>query len=169
MTNQEPSGSQRRTHEGSTGPPDTERTCVIIKPHAVGQREKILRIYRMQGVAHSRWRVLTPSREVVEEHYDEHRAAEHFPTTVMSLCGRLIVLEFKGPDVIRRIRELNGATDPGKAAQGTIRQLFGGVLPFNAVHASSDREAAERELELWFDREKVVDTEPEADLPQLEA
>lgn len=143
-----------------------EQTLVIIKPHAVKHKDAILRIYQDNGFKPMRWRTLTPSRSVVEEHYAEHKEASHFPTTVQSLCGRLLVFEFKGPDAIARIRALNGKTNPAEAAEGTIRKLFGGNLPFNAVHASSDSDAANRELQLWFDRSRARDTEPDKDIAE---
>lgn len=166
MSERQPEGQglQQPENELQGSSDSEERTLVIIKPHAVKNREEIMRVYRSHGITHTRWRVLTPTQEVVEEHYAEHRGKDHFPTTVRSLCDRLIVYEFKGPNVIERVRQINGATNPSEAAEGTIRRQFGGELPFNAVHASSDREAAQRELELWFDRAKVVDTEPGAGL-----
>jgi nucleoside-diphosphate kinase len=72
-----------------------------------------------------------------------------------SLCsfmssGPIVVLALEGEDAIKRHRDLMGATDPAKAAEGTLRKAFGTHIEHNAVHGSDSPETAQFELGFFF-------------------
>ena len=64
--------------------------------------------------------------------------------------GPVVVLVLEGEDAIKRHRDLMGATDPAKAANGTIRKAFGTHIEHNAVHGSDSAETAQFELAYFF-------------------
>lgn len=132
-----------------------ERTLVLIKPDAMaleGAKEEIRKMYLHSGLRVSRHRELDHvPREVIEEHYVDHRGREYFEDTVQFMCsGKIYAMEIIGPDAIARVRRINGATDPIDAAEGTVRRRFAASKSRNAVHASDSPESARRELDLWF-------------------
>lgn len=132
-----------------------ERTLVLIKPDAMaleGAKEEIRKMYLHSGLRVSRHRELDHvPREVIEEHYADHRGREYFEDTVQFMCsGKIYAMEIIGPDAIARVRRINGATDPIDAAEGTVRRRFAASKSRNAVHASDSPESARRELDLWF-------------------
>jgi len=65
--------------------------------------------------------------------------------------GPVVGICIEGEDIVKRIRDFIGATDPKKAAPGTIRALYGTDISHNAVHASDSPENAERELKFFFE------------------
>ena len=90
-------------------------------------------------------------REVAEHHYDEHRAKPFFGELVDFITsGHVVVAKVTGPDAIAVLRNLMGATDPAKAATGTIRGDYGTVMLENLVHGSDSPESAARELAMFF-------------------
>ena len=91
------------------------------------------------------------SRAQAEEFYSIHRGKDFFPGLVEFITsGPLVAVRVEGDDVLHRVREFIGVTDPGKAAPGSIRADFGTSVRTNAVHASNPEEDVRRELELFF-------------------
>ena len=130
-----------------------EKTLVLIKPRVIkrGLLGKIITIYEDKGLEITRIRMARPSKEMLEEHYAEHKGKPFFPELIEYMsCGPVCAMELQGEDVIRVVRKLNGATDPLKAEAGTIRARFAISKSVNAVHASDSVESANRELEIWF-------------------
>jgi nucleoside-diphosphate kinase len=81
--------------------------------------------------------------------YEEHaRFMTSGPSMAMLLCCDMPFVD--GPTACQQLRKMVGSTDPRKAEQGTIRQLYGTDLPRNAVHASDSTEAVKREAPLFF-------------------
>ena len=86
-----------------------------------------------------------------EGFYGIHRGKEFFAGLVEFITsGPLVAVRLEGEDVCRRVREFIGATDPGRAAPGTIRADFGTSVRTNAVHASNPVEDVRGELEFFF-------------------
>ena len=97
-------------------------------------------------------------REVIEEHYGEHRDKPFFPNVVgFMTSGPVCALALEGPEAISVCRKLIGQPQSREADPGTIRGDLGISRQFNLVHGSDSAESAERELALWFSGEELVD------------
>jgi nucleoside-diphosphate kinase len=130
-----------------------ERTLVLIKPDAVERRliGQIIAIYERKGLEIAALKMLTPSREIAETHYLEHKEKPFFKELVAFLTrGKLCALIIEGDNAIKTVRKINGATDPSEAETGTIRGLFALSKSENMVHASDSAESAAREIKIWF-------------------
>lgn len=126
---------------------------MLIKPDAVRQRRIGEVIGRLESAGLSITGVLMRllSRREAEEFYAIHRGKEFFAGLVEFITsGPLVALRLEGENVCPRVRELVGATDPAKAAPGTIRADFGTSVSSNAVHASNPDEDVGRELAFFF-------------------
>ena len=135
----------------------TESTLVLIKPDGVARNligEIISRI-EAKGYVVADIKALTPSRELLVEHYAEHEGKPFFEPLVEFMgSGRVVAMRVEGHRVIEGFRSLSGATDPTVAAPGTIRgdlgRDWGLKVQQNLVHGSDSVESATRELALWF-------------------
>ena len=131
-----------------------ERTLVLIKPDAVHMRVvgNIISKYEDKMLDISHIKILIPDRELLEQHYNEHRNKDFFPELIEFMSGgRVVAMVLEGDNVVSEVREINGDTNPNKAVENTIRNLYGTDLTFNAVHGSDSTESAEREISLWFE------------------
>jgi nucleoside-diphosphate kinase len=130
-----------------------ERTFAIIKPDAVkkGHAGRILARIEEAGFRVFGMRMLHMSKKEAEGFYDVHRERPFFGglTDFMS-SGPCIVMCLEAPDAIRKWRDLMGATDPAKAADGTLRKEFGASIDNNATHGSDAPETARFELGYFF-------------------
>ncbi len=105
---------------------------------------------KMLDISHIK--ILIPDKELLEQHYAEHRSKDFFPELIEFMSGgRVVAMVLEGDKVISEVRKINGDTNPNKAAENTIRNLYGTDLTFNAVHGSDSYESAEREISLWFE------------------
>lgn len=130
-----------------------ERTLVLLKPDAVERRlvGRLIGIYEEKGLAITALKMVKPSRELVETHYDEHKEKPFFQELVVYLTrGTVVALVIEGENVIKMVRKINGATDPAAAEAGTIRGQFALTKTENLVHASDSSLSAEREIKIWF-------------------
>lgn len=130
-----------------------EKTLVIIKPDAVERHliGKIISKYEEEGLDVIKLEMETATKEKTEEHYGEHREKPFFEELTESFIGKRIVLMIlEGENAVEKVRKINGATNPDKAEEGTIRKLFAGSLTENSVHASDSPENFKREEEIWF-------------------
>ena len=130
-----------------------ERTLTIIKPDAVaadhvGDIIKILEASNFKIIAA---RLVHLSKKEAEGFYVVHRGKPFFEslTTFMS-SGRALVMVLEGENVIARLREVMGATNPAHAAPGTIRKLYATNVERNAVHGSDAPETAAFEIGYFF-------------------
>jgi nucleoside-diphosphate kinase len=126
---------------------------LLIKPDAVRQRhvgDIIARLERagfdISGIA-----MRHLSRTQAEDFYSIHRGKDFFSGLVdFMVSGPLVAMWLEGENVCRRVRDFTGATDPAKAAPGTIRADFGSSVRTNAVHASNPDEDVGREVDFFF-------------------
>lgn len=130
-----------------------ETTLVLIKPGGV-QRSLIGEIIRRIEARNLRvvgLALVQAERSIVEEHYAEHKGKGFYESVVSYLVSAPIVaLAVQGENSIKAIRAMMGATNPIDATPGTVRGDLALSVEDNLVHSSSDPEAAERELKLWF-------------------
>ena len=131
----------------------TEQTLAIIKPDA-GKKDAIGDIisrYEKAGLKPVALRMMRMSKPVAEGFYAVHRERPFFDSlTTFMASGPVVVLVLEGKDAVKRNRELMGATDPAKAAPGTIRAAHGTNIEFNAVHGSDSPESARAEITYFF-------------------
>lgn len=137
-----------------------ERTLAIIKPDAVkrGLSGEILRQIEAKSFTVRGLKMLHLTRGQAERFYEVHKARPFFD----SLCrymssGPVIVALLEGERAIERWRELMGATDPAKAAAGTLRKQFGANIEQNVVHGSDGPETAAREISFFFGELELAD------------
>ena len=130
-----------------------ERTLAIIKPDAVGSRLSGRIIQRIEdaGFQIRAMRMLRLSSREAEGFYAVHRERPFFASlTKFMSSGPVVVLALEADDAIRKWRNLMGATDPGKAEEGTLRKEFGRSIENNATHGSDAPETAAFELSYFF-------------------
>jgi len=130
-----------------------ERTLTIIKPDAVaaGHAGDIIKIFEENGLKIVAARLVNLTKKEAEAFYAVHRGKPFFDslTTFMS-SGRALVMVLEGDQVISRVREVMGATNPAHAAHGTIRKLYATDIEHNAVHGSDAPETAAYEIGYFF-------------------
>ncbi len=130
-----------------------QRTFAIIKPDAVRKQAagQILTRIESAGFTLRAMRMIHMSKAEAEGFYHVHREKPFFGglTDFMS-SGPCIVMCLEAPDAIKRWRDLMGATDPAKAAPGTLRKDFGASIDNNATHGSDAPETAAFELGYFF-------------------
>lgn len=134
--------------------PDVERTLIIVKPDGVQRAlvgEIIGRLER-RGLKLVALRFMTVERSLAEEHYAEHQGKGFYDGLVSYIMsGPVVAGVFEGVGAIGAVRSTVGATNPAKAAPGTIRGDLGIEIARNLIHASDEQPgSAEREVKLWF-------------------
>ncbi len=130
-----------------------ERTLSIIKPDAVANNVigQILTRFEGAGLKVVAARMLQLSHRDAEGFYAVHRERPFFKDLVdFMTSGPVLVHVLEGRDAIQKNRDLMGATDPRKAAQGTIRADFAQSIDANAVHGSDGAETAMLEIAYFF-------------------
>lgn len=131
----------------------TERTFSIIKPDAVkaGSAGGILARIEKDGFKIVGLRLRHLTREEAEGFYHVHRSRPFFGSlTEFMSGGPCITMVLERENAIARLRELMGATDPAKAAAGTIRKDFAASIEANAIHGSDAPETAVFEIGYFF-------------------
>jgi nucleoside-diphosphate kinase len=130
-----------------------ERTLSIIKPDAVKKNAigRILARFEAAGLRIIAARMMLLSRTEAEGFYAVHRERPFFRDLVAFMTsGPVLVQVLEGESAIARNRELMGATDPKKAARGTIRADFADSIDANAVHGSDSLDTAQTEIAYFF-------------------
>ncbi|MCK9903537.1 MULTISPECIES: nucleoside-diphosphate kinase [Parafrankia] len=130
-----------------------ERTLILVKPDGVSRGlvgEVIGRLER-KGLKIVALQLRTLERSVAETHYGEHSSKPFFGELVDFITsGPLVALVAEGPRATEAARGLIGATDPVKAAPGSLRGDFALEIGENLVHGSDSPESAKREIDLFF-------------------
>ena len=130
-----------------------ERTLSIIKPDAVAKNATgaILQRFEQAGLRLIAARMKRLSRAEAEGFYAVHRERPFFKALVeFMISGPVMIQVLEGDGAVLRNRELMGATDPKKAAPGTIRADFADSIDANAVHGSDSLENAAIEIAYFF-------------------
>jgi nucleoside-diphosphate kinase len=130
-----------------------ERTLSIIKPDAVAKNVtgQIISRFEQAGLQVIAARMMQLSEKTAGEFYAVHKARPFFKDLVNFMkSGPVLVMVLEGENVILKNRELMGATDPKKAAPGTIRADFADSIDANAVHGSDAPETAAQEIAFFF-------------------
>jgi nucleoside-diphosphate kinase len=136
-----------------------ERTFSILKPDATernltGAINAAIEKAGLRIVAQKRMRI---SREQAEKFYSVHRERPFFRELVdFMISGPVVVQVLEGDSAIAKYREVMGATDPAKAATGTIRKLYARSIGENSVHGSDAPDTAVREIAQFFSENEIV-------------
>jgi nucleoside-diphosphate kinase len=136
-----------------------ERTLAIIKPDAMHRRlaGDIIKRIEASGLEIRALKLMHLTLAQAAAFYEVHKARPFYS----SLCeymssGPVLIAVLTGEGAIARWRDLMGATDPAKAAAGTIRKDFGENIEQNAVHGSDAPETAAREISFFFSALEIV-------------
>jgi nucleoside-diphosphate kinase len=136
-----------------------ERTFSIIKPDATarnltGAINAMIEQAGLRVVAQKRLRI---SREEAETFYAVHRQRPFFRELVeFMISGPVVVQVLEGENAIAKYRDIMGATDPAKAAPGTIRKVHARSIGENSVHGSDAPETAVKEIAQFFSGNEIV-------------
>jgi nucleoside-diphosphate kinase len=133
-----------------------QQTLVLIKDDIMRREDdawiSIIKIYESFGLKITKRKILHPmTLQQAEELYEEHKD-QYFYIPLIDFMTKGITLTFvlEGEDAIQKVRKINGNTNPAQADEGTIRKRFGTNNRENAVHASFDEKASERERSIFF-------------------
>ena len=136
-----------------------ERTFSIIKPDATvrnitGAINAMIEQAGLRIVAQKRVRI---TREQAERFYGVHRERPFFGELVSFMTsGPVVVQVLEGENAIAKYRDVMGATDPSKAAPGTIRKVHAKSIGENSVHGSDAPETAVKEIAQFFSGNEIV-------------
>lgn len=136
-----------------------ETTFSIIKPNAVKKNVMgdIIAQFEKEGLTIAGAKLTVLSRKKCEEFYAEHKERPFFGELVdFMTSGPVMLMALHGENAVMKNRDIMGATDPKKAASGTIRAKHGDSVGENAVHGSDSPASAERELSLFFEKSELV-------------
>ncbi len=143
-----------------------EKTLVLVKPDGVqrGLIGTVIGRIESKGLKIVGLKLIHVSEELAKEHYGEHVARPFFGDLVSFITSSPVVaLAVEGDNAVSVVRTLMGGTNPQEADPGTIRGDFGMTIGMNLVHGSDSVESAERELNLFFDKNEVLDYVREID------
>ena len=139
-----------------------ERTLSIVKPDGVSADliGEVYRRFERAGLAVIAARMLQLSQREAEAFYAVHRERAFFPELVRYMSsGPVMVQVLEGENAVARSRDIMGATDPKKAAPGSIRADFAESIERNVVHGSDAAETAAHEIAFFF---SVTELHPRA-------
>jgi nucleoside-diphosphate kinase len=131
----------------------TQRTLCIIKPDAVERRQQGAILQRLldEGFRVLAMRQALITRPQIEGFYAVHRERPFFNELCTFMTrGPVILLALEREDAVQHLRNVIGATDPAKAAAGTVRKLYGANVGENAVHGSDSDENGRIECGYYF-------------------
>jgi nucleoside-diphosphate kinase len=130
-----------------------QKTLSIIKPDGVEKKliGEVVKIFESEGIRIAAMKMKRLSKAEAEGFYYVHSERPFFPELVEFMTsGPVVIMVLEAGDVIKRNRELMGATDPSEAAAGTIRARWAGSKQNNIVHGSDSEESAKFEISYFF-------------------
>jgi nucleoside-diphosphate kinase len=131
----------------------------MVKPDGVrrGLVGEVIRRFEQKSLHLVAMKLMEITPELAAQHYAEHREKPFYQELITFITsGPVVAMVFAGRDAVQVARTLMGATDPVKAAPGTIRGDFGLEITQNVVHGSDSPASAEREIQLYFRPEELV-------------
>ncbi len=135
-----------------------ERTLVVVKPDGVqrGLIGEILRRFEERGLKVVGVKMLQVGRDMAEEHYAVHKGKFFYEGLVSYITsGPVVAMVLEGPEAIKAVRLMVGATRPYESAPGSIRGDLALTGLRNLIHASDAPDTAKSEVELWFKPEEL--------------
>lgn len=136
-----------------------EKTFILVKPDGVqrGLIGEIVSRLEKRGLKLVAAKFLQVPISLAEKHYGIHKGKPFYEGLIKYITSApVMAMIFEGENAVTAVRQTMGATDPLKAAPGTIRHDFASKISRNLTHASDSVETAELEIALWFNSEEVV-------------
>lgn len=136
-----------------------EQTLVIVKPDAVAKDliGEVIRRFEAEGLVVCGLKMVWLAQKEAEGFYQVHRRQPFFDSlTRFMTSGPCVAMVLEGEEAIRRVRTLMGATDPLKAAEGTLRRDFAASIEKNVVHGSDSAASAAIEIPYFFCRLEIL-------------
>ena len=130
-----------------------ETTLSIVKPDGFGKHlvGRVIQMYEDAGLDLVAMQRLELTREKAEGFYAVHKERPFFGELIEFMTsGPAVVMAWRGEGAIDKVREINGATNPAEAAEGTIRALWGDNIQNNIVHGSDAPETSKFEVNYFF-------------------
>jgi nucleoside-diphosphate kinase len=140
------------------------KTLAIIKPDAVKDNKvgEIIALITKAGFKIKAIKMVRLTRTSAEGFYEIHRERSFFGELIDYMTsGPCVPIALEKENAVEDYRNLIGATDPAKAAEGTIRKLYARSIQFNAVHGSDSDANAEKEIAHFFSRKELLENYPE--------
>ena len=136
-----------------------ERTFVLVKPDGVqrGLVGEIITRFEKRGLKLIAAKFLQVDLELAEKHYAVHKGKPFYEGLINYLTSApVMAMVWEGPNAIAAARQTMGATKPTEAAPGSIRHDFGLEVGRNLTHGSDTPENSEKEINLWFSENEIV-------------
>ena len=136
-----------------------QRTLVIVKPDGVqrGLAGEIISRFERRGLRIAALKLMQISLELAQRHYAVHKGKPFYePLLQYITSGPVVVMVLEGKDAIEIVRRTMGATNPAKAAPGTIRADLALETGRNLVHGSDSPETATFEIPLFFSDDEIL-------------
>lgn len=130
-----------------------EKTLAIIKPDATqaGHTGEIIKLIELNKFVIKGMKKIQISREQAQQFYAIHSDKPFFGELVdYMISGPVVVMALEKENAIQEWRDLMGATNPAKAAPGTLRRMFGTSIGSNATHGSDAVQTAQNEIKFFF-------------------
>ncbi|MDD6793933.1 MAG: nucleoside-diphosphate kinase [Clostridiaceae bacterium] len=130
-----------------------EKSLVLIKPDGVERNiiGNIISCYEDNGLKVKALKMMKATEEIASKHYAQHQGKDFYDELIGFITrSPLVAIILEGEDAVKRVRGINGATDPKDAFEGSIRYRYAKSKTENVVHASDSPEKAEDEIALWF-------------------
>lgn len=147
--------------------PQPTRTLILLKPDAVqrGLMGAVISRIEARGLKIVGMKLLQVDDALAHRHYAAHVGKPFFPGLLKFITSSpILAMAVQGENAVEVMRQMMGATDPAKAAPGTIRADFGLAIGRNVIHGSDSPESAQTELALYFKPNELIDwprdTEP---------
>lgn len=138
-----------------------EQTVILIKPDGMrkGLAGKVISRFEKAGFKMVATKLIKLDQSLLDKWYEHHKDKGFFPDLCQFMMKTpVLAMVWQGEGVVVKVREICGATDPAKAAPGTIRADLGGpTVMENIIHASDSPETAEREMSLIFSPEEIFE------------
>ncbi len=135
-----------------------ERTFVAIKPDGVKRNliGKIITRFEEKGYKIVGLKLLLPTLEMAEKHYEEHKGKPFYPRLINYITsGPIVAMVVEGNNVVAESRRMMGSTKPEDAEAGTIRFDYAISMEYNIIHGSDSVASAEREIAIYFKEEEL--------------
>jgi nucleoside-diphosphate kinase len=139
-----------------------EKTVVLVKPDGVqrGLIGEVVHRFERKGLKLASVKMISLTDAIIDEWYVHHKDKPFFPGLKSYMKSYpIIAMVWEGIDVVSTVRTMIGITKAREAAPGTIRGDFAMSQQYNLIHASEDRDAAEREIKIIFDDTDIFDWE----------
>lgn len=143
-----------------------EKTLVLVKPDGVqrGLIGEVIARLEHRGLRLVAAKFIQVSQELAKKHYAEHEGKVFFDGLIRYITSApVMAMVWEGPKAVSAVRQMMGSTRPTDAAPGTLRHDFALEVGRNLTHASDSPETGQKEVELWFSSEELVDWKRAAD------